>query len=160
MLKRFLETNDDAALLVARLALGIAIIPHGAQKLLGWFGGHGFSGTIQGFEQSGIPVALAVLVILAESLGAFSLLFGFLSRLQAFGIGSVMIGAVLTVHASNGFFMNWTGQKAGEGFEYHILALGLALAILIGGGGKWSLDRALASKLEEKESRTPAKVSV
>jgi len=147
MLKRFFDTKDDVSLLVARLALGIVIFPHGAQKLLGWFGGGGFSGTLNAFTQGGMPWILALLVILGESLGSLSLIFGFVSRFCAFGIGCIMLGAILMVHHQNGFFMNWMGNQKGEGYEYHLLALGLALAVMIGGGGKLSVDRAISEKL-------------
>ncbi|MGH9863059.1 MAG: DoxX family protein [Candidatus Acidiferrales bacterium] len=147
MLKRLLQTNNEATLLVARLALAIVMFPHGAQKLLGWFGGGGFVATVSGFQRGGIPAVLAVLVIAAESLGSLSLALGFLSRFCAFGIGMVMVGAVLMVHYQYGFFMNWLGNQKGEGFEYHLLALGLVLVVLIGGGGRGSLDRLLTEKV-------------
>ncbi len=147
MLKRLFDTKDDASLLVARLALGIVFFPHGAQKLLGWFGGFGFSGTLNAFTQGGMPWIVALLVILGESLGSISLIFGFVSRFCAFGIGCIMLGAILMVHHANGFFMNWQGNQKGEGFEYHLLALGLVLAVMLGGGGKWSVDRAISQRL-------------
>jgi len=55
--------------------------------------------------------------------------------------------AILTVHMSNGFFMNWFGKQAGEGFEYHLLAIGLAVAVMIGGSGAASIDRALTDEV-------------
>ncbi|HEX9666801.1 MAG TPA: DoxX family protein [Thermodesulfobacteriota bacterium] len=143
MLNKFFRTEDDSALLVARLALGIVFLPHGLQKTLGLFGGAGFSGTMGFFTQQGLPSIIAFLVIIAESFGALGLIIGFLSRLAAFGICLNMLGAILMVHLPNGFFMNWFGTQKGEGFEYHILAIGLALVVLIGGGGKWSVDRLL-----------------
>jgi len=143
MLNKFFRTEDDSALLVARLALGIVFLPHGLQKTLGLFGGAGFSGTMGFFTQQGLPSIIAFLVIIAESFGALGLIIGVLSRLAAFGIGLNMLGAILMVHLPNGFFMNWFGTQKGEGFEYHILAIGLALVVLIGGGGKWSVDRLL-----------------
>jgi putative oxidoreductase len=117
---------------------------HGAQKLLGWFGGRGFFGTIELFHQLGFPTVVAILVTIGEFFGGLGLLVGFLSRVAAGGIGVIMLGAMLLVNRHNGFFMNWAGQPVREGFEYHILAIGLAVAILILGGGKWSLDRTLA----------------
>ncbi len=147
MLKRLFDTKDNVSLLVARLALGIVFFPHGAQKLLGWFGGFGFSGTLDALTQGGMPWIVALLVILGESLGSISLILGFLSRFCAFGIGCIMLGAILIVHHQNGFFMNWQGNQKGEGFEYHLLALGLAFALMIGGGGKWSVDRLISQKL-------------
>ena len=143
MLNRFFETRDDVGLLVARLALGIVILPHGLQKTLGLFGGPGFSKMMVGFVGMEIPSIIAFLVIMAESLGALGLIIGFMSRLAAFGIGLNMLGAIFMVHLPNGFFMNWFGTKQGEGFEYHILAIGLCLVVLIGGAGKWSVDKLL-----------------
>lgn len=143
-MQKLIATDDNWTGLVLRLTLGIVIFPHGAQKVLGWFGGGGFGGTIGFFEQTwGIPAFLTVLVIIAEFFGSLGLIVGFLSRLCAVGIGLVMAGAMFMVHWPNGFFMNWTGQQAGEGFEYHLLAIGIALALLVTGSGKWSVDKAL-----------------
>lgn len=138
-----LRTEDSLPLLLARLALGVVMLPHGLQKTLGLFGGYGFSGTMGAFTAQGIPAALAVLVILSESAGSVGLIVGFLTRIAAFGCAAVMTGAIVRVHAQYGFFMNWSGQQGGEGIEYHLLALGLALALLVGGGGKASIDRAI-----------------
>ena len=139
-----LRTENSASLLFVRLALGIVILPHGLQKTLGLFGGGGFSATMASFTgPMGIPAALAFLVILAESAGSLGLIVGLLTRIAALGIGCVMLGAIFMVHLPNGFFMNWFGKQAGEGFEYHLLAIGMALALLIGGGGRASLDRAI-----------------
>ncbi|HEX2162793.1 MAG TPA: DoxX family protein [Thermoanaerobaculia bacterium] len=142
-----LRTDHDRVALVLRLALGLVILPHGAQKLLGWFGGHGFEGTMGYFTGVlGIPAAVAFLVILVESAGALALVTGFLGRVSAAGIAAVMAGAVLTSHLRHGFFMNWSGQQAGEGFEYHLLAIALAVALIVRGSGAWSLDRLLARR--------------
>ena len=138
------RTPDSASLMIVRLALGIVFLPHGLQKTLGLFGGGGFSGTMSFFTGQGIPAALAFLVILAESAGSLGLIVGFLTRVAALGIGCNMVGAIFLVHMPNGFFMNWFGKQPGEGFEYHLLAIGMALALLIGGGGKASIDRAIA----------------
>jgi putative oxidoreductase len=148
MFKKLLATSDDVLPLILRLTLGLVIFPHGAQKLLGWFGGAGFSGTLQGMTQMGMPAVLVLLVIMAESFGALGLIFGFITRFSAFGIGLVMLGAVALVHAKNGFFMNWMGQQQGEGFEYHLLAIGLAVALLIRGGGRASVDGVLQKQLQ------------
>ena len=138
-------THAGIAGTVLRVALGAVMFPHGAQKLLGWFGGYGFHGTM-GFltGTAGLPAPLALLVIISEFFGSIALVLGLFSRAAAVGVISVMIGAVLTVHLPNGFFMNWTGQQAGEGFEYHLLVIGMAVAILIQGSGRYSLDRLLA----------------
>ena len=140
-----LHTEDDFGLFIARIALGIVVLPHGLQKLLGLFGGAGFSGTIEFFVGSGLPAAVAILIIIGESFGAVGLILGFLSRLAAFGITLIMLGAIFMVHLQNGFFMNWQGNQTGEGFEFHLLALGLSLVVLIKGGGKWSVDRAIVN---------------
>ncbi len=142
-----LRTDGSWAGLIGRLVLGAVMLPHGLQKTLGWFGGHGFSGTMGFFtEQLGIPWVVALLVIVAESAGALGLIAGFLTRLSALGILAVMAGAIRMAHFQNGFFMNWSGSQAGEGFEYHILAAGLAAILLVTGGGRWSVDGALAGK--------------
>ncbi len=145
-MKRLMQTDDDTGRFLVRLFLGLVMFPHGAQKLLGWFGGGGFSATMQGMTGMGLPAFIVFLVIIFEFFGALSLIFGFLGRLGALGILCVMLGAIFTVHLQHGFFMNWMGQQAGEGFEYHLLAIGMALAVLVGGSGRWSVDRALSDK--------------
>jgi putative oxidoreductase len=145
MWNALIRTDNDFASLVLRLTLGIVMFPHGAQKLLGWFGGGGFYATMNHFTANmGIPWILAFLVIVAEFFGAIALVAGFLTRLSAFGIGCVMIGAIVLVHWQFGFFMNWRGQQGGEGFEFHLLAIGITLALMIKGGGAASVDRYLA----------------
>ena len=130
--------------LVLRLALAAVIFPHGAQKVLGWFGGPGLKGTLDFFRKSGIPAPLAMLAIAAEFLGPLGLATGLLTRVAALGIASVMIVAIFRVHRQHGFFMNWYGNQGGEGFEYHLLALGLAVALIVVGAGAWSLDALVA----------------
>jgi len=145
MINKLLSTESDGAALLLRLGLGVVMFPHGAQKLLGWFGGYGLAGTLHHFTANmGIPFIFALAAILAESLGALALIGGLFSRLAALGVGVTMTVAALMGHVHNGFFMNWFGNQPGEGFEYHILAVAIALAIVIKGGGKWSLDRLLA----------------
>jgi len=144
-----LKTDSIPALLISRLALGLVMFPHGAQKALGWFGGYGFEGTMGFFTGTlHVPALFAFLAIAAEFAGSLGLIFGLFSRVAALGIASNMVVAILTVHSANGFFMNWLGNQKGEGFEYHLLALGLALAVIVQGGGKASLDRLLDRKLE------------
>ncbi len=141
------KTSDSFVDTVLRLALAAVIFPHGAQKALGWFGGFGLSATMGFFTgKMGIPPVLAALDIAAEFLGPIALLFGFLTRIAAFGIFVVMATAVALVHHKLGFFMNWFGQlPAGtEGFEYHILALALAFSVMVRGAGALSVDRSLA----------------
>jgi len=139
---RLIHTEQDVPSLVLRLALALVIFPHGAQKLLGWFGGYGFSATMAAFtEQMGIPGLLAFLVILIESVGSLALAAGAFGRVAAAGIGAVMIGAVVTTHLPYGFFMNWSGTQGGEGFEFHLLALGVVAALILKGSGAASVDR-------------------
>jgi len=145
------RTDNDTAPLIARLTLGLIMFPHGAQKALGWFGGYGYDGTMGYFTGTlGIPAFFAALVIAAEFAGAIGLITGFLTRVSAFGIAAVMAGAIAMAHKGNGFFMNWTGQQAGEGYEYHLLAIGLALIVLIAGAGKASIDSLVAVRLAKK----------
>ena len=143
----FFRTNDSWPNLILRVMLGAVMLPHAAQKLLGWFGGYGFLGTIDTFAQHlHIPPVLTFFVIMAESFGSLGLILGCLTRLGAFGIMCNMIGAIVLVHWPNGFFMNWFGKQAGEGFEYHLLAIAIAGSLVISGGGKWSLDRLIEGK--------------
>lgn len=134
----------DAILLLTRLALALVIFPHGAQKVLGWFGGYGIAGTMGYFTKSlGIPAPLGAAAIAVEFLGPIALALGLGGRLAAAGIATVMAVAALTVHRTNGFFMNWFGGQAGEGYEFHILAIALALVVIVGGSGSLSLDHVL-----------------
>lgn len=146
-MKRFFQTDAKWFGLIARLFLGAVFLPHGLQKTLGVFGGYGFSGTMEFMTGMGMPWIVALLVIAGESLGALGILTGFLTRLSAFGILAIMSGAIIMVHAKFGFFMNWFGNQQGEGIEYHLLAMGMALALLIGGAGRWSVDGLIARKL-------------
>ena len=148
--KLFFDTDESLSLTFLRFVAALVIFPHGAQKLLGWFGGYGISGTLGFFSQLGIPPFLGILDILAESVGAILLAAGLLTRLSAFGTAVTMIVAVLTVHISNGFFLNWSGQAAGEGFEYHILYLAIVLVLLVKGGGAYSFDKLITSRAEKK----------
>ena len=146
MLRKLMQTDDDVGRLIVRLALGLVMVPHGAQKLLGWFGGGGFAATLQGMTGMGLPAVVVFLVILAEFFGSLSLITGFLGRVGALGILGVMLGAIFMVHLPNGFFMNWMGNQKGEGIEYHLLAIGMALAILVKGSGAFSIDRSMSDK--------------
>ncbi len=149
-MKKLLATNsNNYAALIARVALGITIFPHGAQKLFGWFGGFGYTGTM-GFltGQVHLPWILAFLVIIIESIGALALIFGFGTRIAAFGMLANFLGVLFTTHINNGFFMNWYAEpNKGEGFEYFILVFGLAIVSLISGGGKASVDAALTGRI-------------
>ena len=135
------------SLFALRVVLGLVIFPHGMQKLLGWFGGYGFKGTMGYLTgQAKLPWLVALLVILGEAFGSLGLIVGLLTPIAALGIGAIMLGAAWTVHRRNGFFMNWSGQQKGEGYEFHVLAAGIALVLVIYGGGALSLDSVLFSR--------------
>ena len=144
MVRWFFQTRGDVVPFILRMTLAVVMFPHGAQKALGWFGGYGFKGTLEFFRESGVPARLGVLAIMAEFLGSAGLAVGLFTRVAALGIGIVMLVAILTVHRQYGFFMNWYGTQQGEGFEYHVLALGLAVALVLTGAGVWSLDAMIA----------------
>lgn len=147
---RFASTSCSWSPLALRATLAVVMFPHGAQKALGWFGGFGFEGTMAFFTQKiGLPAPLALLAIATEFLGPILLLAGVAARLVAAGFVAIMVGAIVTTHLPNGFFMNWFGNQAGEGYEYHLLVIGMALALIAGGAGRLSLDRVLARRLEE-----------
>jgi putative oxidoreductase len=147
-MKTLFQTDEAWSSLILRVMLGLVLFPHGAQKLLGWYGGFGFSGTLGFFTGTmHLPWIVAFLIIIGESFGSLGLLMGFLTRFTAASVTVIMLGAVAMVHWPNGFFMNWFGKQAGEGFEYHLLVIGMSLALLIAGGGKWSVDGAIAKKL-------------
>jgi len=144
VLEWLVSTHGDVVPLVLRLTLAVVMFAHGAQKVLGWFGGSGLRGTLDFLRKSGVPSPVAVLTIMAEFLGPLGLAVGLLTRVAALGIAAVMLGAILTVHGRHGFFMNWYGNQQGEGFEYHVLAIGLAVALVLSGPGAWSLDAVIA----------------
>jgi|SRR5262245_1079208 len=142
-----LHTNTEWTGLILRLVLALVIFPHGAQKALGWFGGYGYAGTMQYFtKQAGLPAPVAFLVILAEFVGPIALVAGFGTRLAALLIAAVMVGAIFKVHRPIGFFMNWGGrhQAGAEGYEFHLLAIAIAAALLVTGGGAFSIDGLMA----------------
>jgi len=140
-MKCLFQTNDKFSYWIPRVILGCVMLPHGAQKLFGWFGGFGFTNTMTYFTQTtGLPWIIAFLIVMGESLGSLGLILGFFTRLSALGLICIMVGAIITVHIPNGFFMNWFGKQAGEGFEYHLLVIGMSIPLLISGGGKYSVD--------------------
>ena len=160
LVRRTLVTSDSLAALAARVTLGAVLLPHGAQHALGLFGGYGFSGTLGWMTKTlGFPAALGALAIVTELLAPIALIVGFAGRLAALGIACLMLVAAST-HVANGFFMNWFGgMPAGtEGFEYHLLAIALALVVIIQGSGAWSLDRALSG--QGSGSRGPARTTM
>ena len=153
MLKRLILTEQDYALTISRLILGIIFFAHGSQLMLGWFGGHGLSGSIQFFtQQLGVPAVFALLAICAQFFGGLLLILGLAGRVAALGIIGNMVVAVALVHWQFGLFMNWFGAQKGEGFEYHLLAIALGLVVVLRGSGALSLDRLL----DRSQARVPA----
>lgn len=146
-----IATPADATATIARVALGVMILPHGMQKLFGVLGGYGFAGTMGYFTETlGIPWIFAFLVIVAEFFGGLGLITGLLGRVAALGVGATMVVGALMSHVQHGFFMNWGGQLAAgqEGFEFHILAVALALIVVLRGSGALSFDRLLTTRFE------------
>jgi putative oxidoreductase len=150
MVRKLTHTPDDYVLALTRLFLGIVFFAHGAQKTFGWFGGYGFHATVGAFSQLGMPLGLALFVIFTEFFGGLSLIFGLFSRLAGLGITALMLGAIATVHYKFGLFMNWYGQQKGEGFEFHLLAIALAVLIMVRGAGALSLDRLISGTGNER----------
>ena len=148
--KSFFSTDEQSwSLLVSRIALGAVLLPHGMQKALGLFGGYGFAGTVGFFQSMGMPYIIGVLVILAEFAGSIGVILGLGTRFMALSILMTMAGAmVMGGHIHNGFFMNWFGMQKGEGIEYFILIIGLALALVISGSGKLSVDNVISKNLK------------
>jgi putative oxidoreductase len=144
LLQSLVATGDSVAPLFLRVALGIMMFPHGAQKLLGWFGGYGYTGTMGYFTGTvGAPYGVGLLVILGEFFGSLMLIAGVGTRFAAASLVVIMLGAAWQLRG-NGFFMNWFGNQKGEGIELFILVIGIALSLVVLGGGKWSLDSLLA----------------
>ena len=147
LVKTLLTTNPKIGFSIARLTLGLVIFPHGAQKLLGLFGGYGYSATIDFFTtQMGLPAIIAFSIIMIEFFGSISLILGFVSRFWALSLAGMFLGIIYSTQLEHGFFMNWFGNQAGEGFEYSLLIIGLALSIVINGSGKWSIDKLISKK--------------
>ena len=135
------EKKLDSTLLIIRITLGVVIFGHGAQKLLGWFGGYGYDGMIQYFTGTiGLPYGIALLIILGESLGAIALIIGFFGRFMAASIFIIIAGALVLDHAKNGFYMNWFGNQTGEGYEFDLLIFALSLVVILHGSGAFSVD--------------------
>jgi putative oxidoreductase len=153
MTNRLFSTSDDWTLTIVRATLGVVMFAHGAQKMLGWFGGYGFNGTMGYFTaQMGIPALFAFLAIAAEFFGALGLIVGLLTRIAAFGIACLMAVAIAMVHSQVGFFMNWNATQKGEGFEYHLLVLAITLMLMVRGAGAWSIDRLISGRAASEGS--------
>ncbi|MGD0497002.1 MAG: DoxX family protein [Bryobacteraceae bacterium] len=146
MFRKLVSTDNDVATAILRIALGVVFFAHGSQKMLGWFGGSGFSGTMQFFAATmHIPTLFAFLAIMAEFFGGLGLIVGLFARVAALGIAANMLVAVAMIHRHFGFFMNWYGTQKGEGYEYHILAVAMAVLVMVRGAGAFSFDRALTA---------------
>jgi len=155
MFRKLMATDNDAAITVLRLVTGIVFFAHGAQKMLGWFGGYGFTGTMGFFTgMLHIPAPFAALAISAELFGGLGLIVGLFSRVAAFGIFCNMLVAVAMVHHQFGLFMNWAGTQKGEGFEFHLLALAITVFLMIRGAGAASVDRLWSSSEKKNSIRT------
>lgn len=153
MLRFVLKTDKSPAQFFNRLGMGIALWPHGAQKVLGWWGGKGLAGSLHSFEAQGIAPWLGLLVIFFEFAGPIGLILGFFTRFFALGIGVTLITCAFMLHLEHGFFMDWWNTKAGEGVEYHVLVLGLILALIVKGGGFLSIDGILSGHYFVKGGR-------
>ena len=147
-MRQLIQSDDSWTGLILRLTLGLVMFPHGAQKLLGWYGGFGITGTMGIFtETMHLPWIVAFLVIVGEFFGSLGLIAGLLTRFAAVSFMVIMLGAIITAHLQNGFFMNWSGKQLGEGYEYHLLVIGIGLALLVTGAGMWSVDKVIAERV-------------
>jgi putative oxidoreductase len=147
MKNKIFSTNNDFTGLITRLTIGLILLPHGAQKMLGIFGGYGFSGTMNFFTNTlHLPWLIGFFVIIIEFVGALCLIAGFASRVWSGLVIILFFGIIFTSHIDNGFFMNFFGTQKGEGYEYHLLVIGLSLATLINGSGKYSVDESLSKR--------------
>jgi putative oxidoreductase len=161
MIRKLLSTDDDGATALLRVVLGAVFFAHGAQKMLGWFGGFGFSATMGMFTSMlHIPPPLAFLAIAAEFFGGLGLVVGFLTRIASLGICVNMLVAIGMVHRFFGFFMNWSGAQKGEGVEYHLLVLAMTAFLMMRGAGAFSVDRAVAMETSAQPSGVPNSKSV
>jgi len=147
LIQTLLSTQSNIGFSISRLTLGLVLFPHGAQKMLGLFGGYGFNGTMEFFSQEmGLSPIVALSVITIEFFGSIALILGFLSRFWAMAFIGLFMGIIFTSQLQNGFFMNWFGNQEGEGYEYSILIIGLALSTLINGSGRYAFDNIIIKK--------------
>lgn len=147
MKKYLFMTGSHWTGLFLRLSICLVLFPHGAQKMLGLFGGFGFKGTMDYFTVTlQLPCLIGFLVILIEFTGSMFLLAGLAGRAMAALIILLMTGIIFTAHIDNGFFMNWLGNQKAEGYESHLLMIGLALSLLLNGSGRYSADLLLSRR--------------
>lgn len=152
-MRKSINATEAWVPLIIRLMLGVVVFPHGAQKLFGWFGGYGFTGTMGYFTETvGLPWIIGLVVILLESLGALLLILGFATRYLAVAYIVLAIGIVFSSHIGNGFFMNWFKAQAGEGYEYFLLWIGMATSLVFTGGGKYSVDTWMKRSIDKHTS--------
>jgi putative oxidoreductase len=141
MIESLTGTHADWIVGIARVVLGVIFFAHGAQKMLGWYGGSGLASSMRTFtEHLHLPSTLAFLVIAGELVSGVGLIVGLFSRIAAVFIALTMVGAIATVHFRFGLFMDWFGSQKGHGIEYHLPAIVLALVVVVKGGGAFSLD--------------------
>lgn len=153
LFKTLVKTNPNLGFSISRLTLGFVLFPHGAQKLLGLFGGYGYSGTMESLTtQMDLPSIVAFSVIMIEFFGSISLVIGLFSRFWALSFVGMFLGIIFTTQLEHGFFMNWFGNQAGEGYEYSLLVIGLGLTILVNGSGKYSIDTIISKKNNHEKS--------
>ena len=151
MKNKLFNTSDSWTMVVLRVVLGLVVFPHGAQKLLGWFDGYGFSGSMNYFTNTvGLPWIIGFLVIILEFFGALALIAGVTTRIMAAFYIVIAIGIIFTSSTQYGFFMNWFGNQGGEGYEYFLLWIGIAIVLLFNGGGKYSFDKLLSERNESR----------
>tara|TARA_R110000868_G_scaffold32516_4_gene118212 strand:+ start:1630 stop:2085 length:456 start_codon:yes stop_codon:yes gene_type:complete len=147
LVQKLLRTHPNIGFSIARLTLGLVIFPHGAQKLIGLFGGYGYAATMESLtSQMGLPSFVSFSVIMIEFFGSICLILGLFSRFWALSLTGMFMGIIFTTQLEHGFFMNWFGNQTGEGYEYSLLVIGLALTTIVNGSGKWSIDQLISKK--------------
>jgi len=161
MIESLIGTHADWAVAIARIVLGIIFFGHGAQKMLGWYGGPGLSSSMHTFtEHLHLPSILAFLVIAGEFFSGIGLIVGLFGRIAALVIALTMVGAIATVHFRFGLFLNWLGGQPGHGIEYHLLAIALALVVMVKGAGAFSLDRLVYEHISGSEQSVTGEMTV
>lgn len=152
LIQRLTATETQVSPLILRIAFAIVLWPHGVEKLVGGFGGYGFSASMHHLTaEAGLPSLIAFLVIFLEFFGSLFILLGLFTRLFAVANIILFLGMIVNEHLQFGFFMNWFGNQKGEGFEYHLLAIGLLLSLLITGAGKASIDALIYKTTNKKQ---------
>ncbi len=131
----------SVALFLLRIILGVVFFAHGAQKVFGWFGGYGLSGTVGYFKNVvHVPTLLAYLGPFVEFVGGIALLIGVFTKFAALGIFIMMLVATLKVHLPMGFFLSGKGDGKGQGYEFSLTLAVISLVLVLLGGGFYSID--------------------